>query len=135
MPGLSQPTRVESAISTSKSAELLSQLHPALLTLAEKAGVVPLAVVTSSGRLRGASQMAFLKDLGDQVGEEVLWLGHYPGFCADKALKFQVALSEDADATRWGVSDEDALWFLCTGTVRNGVAVARKGKDLKALRG
>ena len=69
-------------------------------------------------------------------GTETVWIGHYPGFCADKAYEYQVALSTDAKAERWGVTRKGVVSFLTTGVLpADRKPIARKAKDLKSLKG
>jgi len=120
------PRAPESPISLQEnSQELLSQLSPAIASLAAEVGLTPIPV-------RGKSQCGFSVTInGDSM---TLWVGHYPGFCPVKGVDYQVALSTDSKAIRWGVTRENAVRFLQTGLIADGHPVARKGKDLKALR-
>lgn len=96
-----------------------------ILALASSLSLTPIPV-------RGRSQCAFEVVVGR--APMTLWVGFYPGFCKVKGVKWQVAISTDAKAVRWGVTEEGVKTFLSTSLIENGHPVARKGGDLKALR-
>jgi hypothetical protein len=97
-----------------------------LLDLAVELGLTPIKV-------RGSSQCAFSVVINGVP--MTLWVGHYPGFSAKKDYVWQASLSTAADATRWGLKGEGVREFLSTSLFVDAVPVARKAKDLKALRG
>jgi hypothetical protein len=101
--------------------------HPAIVSLAAEMGLKPIPT-------RGANQCAFeIKVNGATL---TLWVGFYAGFSGKKGVDWQVALSTDAKAIRWGVTEEGVKLFLQTSLIPgDAVPTARKGKDLKALRG
>ena len=116
---------MESVISpTENSQELLSQLSPAILSLAAEVGLTPIPV-------RGKSQAGFAVTINGV--SMVLWVGFYPGFSA-KGVDYQVCITVDAKGTRWGVTRDGVKTFLSTGLIENGVPVARTGKDIKGLK-
>ena len=97
-----------------------------LLDLAVELGLTPIKV-------RGSSQCAFSVVINGVP--MTLWVGHYPGFSAKKEYVWQASLSTEAKAVRWGLTDEGVEVFLKTALFVDAVPIARKGKDLKALRG
>ncbi len=96
-----------------------------ILALASSLKLVPLKV-------RGVSQCAFQVTVNG--APMLLWVGFYPGFCKVKGVSWQVSLSTDAKAVRWGVTEAGVVEFLSTALIADGHPVARSGKDLKALR-
>ena len=97
-----------------------------LLDLAVGLGLTP-------KKVRGVSQCSF--DVKVNGVAMTLWVGHYPGFSGKPDYVWQASLSTEANAVRWGLKEEGVKTFLQTALFLDPVPVARKGKDLKALRG
>jgi hypothetical protein len=100
--------------------------HPAIVSLAAEMGLKPIPT-------RGANQCGLKVGISGQT--ITLWVGFYPGFSGQKGVDWQVALSTDAKAIRWGTTEAGVKLFLQTTLIPgDAVPIARKGKDLKALR-
>ncbi len=127
----------ESVISHKEESELLSQLNTEVLSVIAEMGLVPLPVLTKSGKLRGASQAGVEISMPAPIGGTgVVWVGHYPGFAGRGGPDFQISLSTEAESIRWGVDRDGVKSFLATGLIpRDAVKVARKATDLKSLKG
>ena len=99
-----------------------------ILALASSLSLTPVKV-------RGVSQCSFQVTINGT--EMVLWIGYYPGFAGKgkESYKWQGSLSTKAKAVRWGLTDEGVEVFLKAALFVDAVPIARKGKDLKALRG
>jgi len=100
--------------------------HPAIVSLAAELGLTPIPT-------RGANQCGLKVALNGQI--VTLWVGFYAGFSGKKGVDWQVALSTDAKAVRWGTNMEGVKTFLATSLIPgDAVPTARKATDLKALR-